>query len=273
MNEFDPRILKISIEVNGQIKTLDGLAIVASGTKYDNSIQNECEVKVYNLDKATTDFILTETSPLNQNRTPKKIVVEAGRKSWGTARVIVGDIISATISQPPDICLTIKALTSNYWNGTTVSNSYGAIAPMSSIAKQIADEMGLVLNFQAEDKNLANWSFVGGTGRQVDKLSKAGDIACYIDDDSLVIKPKRVPLQNSDRVLNIDSGLIGIPEISPYGVKVTYMFDNTSKLGGGLIVQSVRNPAANGRYCIYKLGFNLANRDTPFYYTAEAYRI
>jgi hypothetical protein len=230
-------------------------------------------VRVCNLDKATRDFILTETSPLNQNRTPKKLIVEAGRKSWGTAQIIVADIISATVTQPPDIWLVMKALTSNFYNGQTVSRPYGGVTPLSSVADQIAKDLGLALDFQADDKNLANWSFIGGAGRQVNKLEQAGNLSVFVDDERLVVKPKRQPLANSAKLLDIDSGMVGIPEISPYGVKVTYMLDNTSKLGGELIVRSVQNPAVNGRYCIYKLGFNIANRDTPFYYTAEAYRI
>lgn len=273
MSEFDPRIIRVSIEVNGVLKTFEGLAVVATGTKYDNSIQNECEVRIANLDKPTLDFILTETSPLNQNRTPKKIIVEAGRASWGYTQLIIGDIISAVPTQPPDIWLIVKALTANYYNGETVSKSYGAIAPLSAIAADVANSMGLVLDFQAQDKNIANWSFTGGAGKQVSALGKTGNLACYVDDQRLVLKPKREPLQNSVKIVNEQSGMVGIPEISPYGVKVTYMLDNVSKLGGAIIVQSIRNPAANGQYCIYKLSFNVASRDTPFYYTAEAYRI
>lgn len=273
MPSFDPRIVRVSIEIDGQLKTIDNLAIYASGLKFDNAIQNECEVKITNLDRATLDYILTETSPLNTRRVPKRIIVEAGRKSWGTAQIIVGDIIAASISQPPDVVLTLKALTGNYYNGDVVSRYFGASAPVSQIADQIAGDLGLSLDFQAADKNVSNWSFTGGAGKQVAQLAQTSDMSCYVDDRTLVLKPKREPLQNTLRVLSVDSGMVGIPELSPYGVKVKYMLDNTSKLGGGLQIVSKQNPAANGVYCIYKLGFEIANRDTPFYYTAEAYRV
>ena len=45
------------------------------------------------------NYILTETSPFNKNKTPKKLIIEAGRVSTGTARLFVGDI---TASSPGD---------------------------------------------------------------------------------------------------------------------------------------------------------------------------
>ena len=73
--------------------------------------------------------------------------------------------------------------------------------------------------------------------------------------------------------LNLDSGMIGIPELNEEGVKVTFLLDNLTTLGSALEITSELYPAANGNYTIYKLGFNIASRDTPFYYVAEAKRI
>jgi hypothetical protein len=66
--------------------------------------------------------------------------------------------------------------------------------------------------------------------------------------------------------------MVGIPEITEQGIKVKYLLDNVSRLGGGLRISSDIYPAVNGLYIIYKLGFEISNRDTPFYYIAEAAR-
>ena len=55
-------------------------------------------------------------------------------------------------------------------------------------------------------------------------------------------------------------------------LKVKFLLDNQTTLGSSLEIQSQQYPAANGTYVIYKLGFQIANRDTPFYYIAEAAR-
>ena len=273
MSTFDPRIVRVSLEVDGRLKVLEGLAVVATGTKYDNAIQNECEVRIANLDKTTRDFILTETSPLNPLRVPRRIIVEAGRESWGTTQLIEGDIIAATVSPPPDIWLTVKALTGSYYNGEIVSRSQAAAAPVSAIAQGVASDLGLSLNFQATDKNVTNWSFTGGASKQVGSLGALGNFSAFVDDGTLVVKNKTEPLAGTLKIVNKATGMIGVPEVSPYGVKVKYLIDNTSKIGGAIQVESEINPTANGVYCIYKLSFEVASRDTPFYYVAEGYRI
>lgn len=273
MLAFDQRIINVGVEVNGQLTMLKNVAVAVTVVKTDNCIQNECEVRIANLDQKTRDFILTETSPLNKVRTPKRVVVDAGRVSYGTSRIIIGDIISSHITQPPDIWLTLKALTGNYYNGKIVSNNQGSTASVSQISQSIADGMGLSLDFQATDKNVSNYSHDGSALKQVNSIGDLGNYSAYVDDNVLVVKDKNVPLSGSTTILSAESGMIGIPEISPYGVKVKFLINNTTKLGGAMTINSKLNPSANGTFCIYKLSYELASRDTPFYCIAEGYKI
>src|ERR1043165_6991651 len=71
--QLDPRLVTVDLEVNNRIKTFKDLAIRASGVKFANALQNECQITITNLDKQTQDYILSETSPFNLNRTPKTI--------------------------------------------------------------------------------------------------------------------------------------------------------------------------------------------------------
>jgi hypothetical protein len=270
MNEIDPRLVRISIEVNGVLRGYDGLALTASGTKYANANQNECEVTLSNLDKETRDFILSETSPFNASRSPKRFIVEAGRVSYGLARIYEGVIASAVPTQPPDIAVTLKALTANDKKGVVIARSQPGMAPLSLIARQVANDLGTSMIFEADDKQIGNYNYSGGALKQVDKLGEAGGVDAFIDDNTLIIKRARRPLSNQIRILNADTGLIGIPEITERGVKVKFLLDNTTVLGGGLRLQSNIYPAVNGDYAIYKLGFDIASRDTPFYWIAEA---
>ena len=272
MNEIDPRLMRISVEVNGRLKSYDGLAMTASGCKYANANQNECEVKLFNLDKATRDFILTETSPFNANRTPKRFIVEAGRVSYGLSRIFAGVISSAVPSQPPDIAVTLKALTGNDQKGNIVARNQPGQTTLKNIAQSVAKDLSLSLLFQAQDKQIANYNFTGGSLKQVDKLGEVGNVNAFVDDDSLIVKDSGRALVNTVRVLNIDTGLIGIPEITEQGIKCKFLLDNTTTLGGTLRIQSKIYPAVNGDYVIYKLGFDIASRDTQFYWIAEAKR-
>lgn len=272
VQELDPRIVRVTIEVNGRTKTYDGIAITANGTKYANSLQNECEITLTNLDKETQDYILTETSPYNRNRTRKTVLIEAGRKSYGTSRIYRGNIVSSNLTQPPDIAVTLKCLTGNFLKGNVLSLNYGGAVSLSQVTRNLASQNGLALNFQAQDKQLGNYAYNGDALSQVNQINTVGGINAYIDDDSLIVKNAFVPLNNSLRILNADSGMIGIPSFTEQGVKVKFLLDNKTVLGGSLQIESKIYPAVNGTYVIYKLGFEIANRDTPFYWIAEAAR-
>jgi hypothetical protein len=270
--ELDPRLLRIGIEIGGQLKLYEGLAMTASGTKYANANQNECEVKITNLDQATRDFLLTETSPFNKNKKRKILTVEAGRVSTGYALVFLGDITNAVGAQPPDITMTLKAATGDYAKGEIIATSQPGVAPLRNIAARVAQDLGLSLTFQAKPKQISNYSFTGSKVKQVEQLGAMGRVNAYIDDAALIVKDFNAPLALRTRELNLDTGLIGIPEFTEQGIKVKMLFDNQTTLGGGINLTSKLNPAANGKYAVFKLGFELASRDNPWYYVAECTR-
>lgn len=270
--ELDPRLLRISIEIAGQLKSYEGLDMTASGTKYANANQNECEVKISNLDKATRDYLLTETSPFTKNKIRKLLRVEAGRVSTGYSLVFQGDITNSVGAQPPDISMTLKAATGDFAKGQIVARSQGSTTPLRNIAGKIAQDLGLSLSFQASPKQISNWSYTGSAVKQVEALGRLGRVNAYIDDGSLIVKDFNVALSNRVREVNLDTGMIGIPEFTETGIKVKMLFDNQIVLGGALRVRSRLNPAADGLYTVAKLGFELASRAAPFYYIAEATR-
>ena len=272
-NVLDPRVVSVTIEVNGQTKTYSSpLNITATGTKYGNALQNECVVTISNLDKNTLDYLLTETSPYNLNRTPKTITVKAGRESYGTSIIYVGNIVNVIVSQPPDVTVTMKCLTGNFLKGNIISRNQPGQATLKQLSQQIAQDGNFVLNFQANDKNIGNYQFGGGALNQVTLLGLSGNINAFIDDNTLIVKNALIPLTGTLRILSAETGMIGIPEFTEQGIKVKFLVDNQTKLGGGLRIQSTQYPAANGDYVIYKLGFQITSRDIPFYYIAEAAR-
>lgn len=274
MPEFDDRIVRVSIEINGALKVYESpLAIVATGTKYANPLQDEAEITVFNLSKPDRDYLLTETSPFNKNNKPKLIILEAGRKSTGVSKIYEGDIASATPTQPPDIGLKFKAQAHQYLKGKIVSAQQAGAVPLSRIAQGVAGDLGMSLNFQAKDKNISNYAFSGGALKQVDKLGSMGAVTAYIDGNQLVVKDIHLPLSGVLRILSDTSGMVGIPELTEQGIKVKCMLDNETKLGGALEIQSVVYPTTNGRYVIYKLGFAIASRDVSFYWIPEGLRM
>lgn len=270
---IDPRVIKVGIEFQGRLKVYSDLDIKVSGVKFANPLQNECTVEISNVEKETRNFILTETSPFNSVRTPKRIVVEAGRLNTGASQVFIGDVVSSSVSQPPDIKLTLKALTSDAKKGDIVARSGGDKISLRALSEIVASDIGANLEFQATDKTLENYSFTGGALKQVNELGKAGLVDVFVDDNTLIVKDMNAPLSGVTRVLNKDTGLIGIPELTEHGVKARFLWDNQTRIGGAMSIESEINPTLNGDYAIYKLSYELANRSEPFYYIAEGKRL
>lgn len=272
MRGFDPRLLRLSIEIDGQMNQYTGLYIAASGMKYANPLQNECTVKILNMRKSLRDYLLTETSPFNRPRRRKRLILEAGRESTGYFKLFEGDIVQSSPSQPPDIALTLKASTGGWWKTAVTSASYGGSVPMGTVAKQVADSMGLRLQNDATDKNIANYSYTGSTLRQVDQIRDMG-YTTFIDDDTLYVTDMGQPISGTAPILSKDSGMIGVPQLNEQGVKVRFLLDPQARIGAKIAIKSEINPAADGEYIIYKLGFDVTNRDTAFYSVVEARRV
>lgn len=272
MQQLDERIVQLGIEINGQINTYQSLAITASGTKFANALQNECQITITNLNKQNQDYILSETSPYNLNRTPKQVILSAGRQSYGVSQIYVGNVAYASPTQPPDIGVVLKCLTGNFQKGNILAQGRPSQISLFQVSQQIAQDLKTSLTFQAGDRLLSNASFTGGALRQVNQLGFTGGVNVFIDDNTLVVKNAGVALNNTLTVVNLSMGMIEIPQITEWGVRVKFLLDNKTTLGGGLRIQSQQYPAIDGDYVIYKLGFELSNRDVPFYWIAEASR-
>ncbi|HEK1906989.1 baseplate hub protein [Proteus mirabilis] len=265
---MDLRRIRLGIEVGERLQWYEGLRISASGTKYANPLQNECNVTISGLNAQTRDYLLTETSPYNNNKQTRRLYLEAGRVNTGLLSLFIGDIVSAEIDSPPDVTLTLSAKTSHQSAGKIISSSGGTMRRLSEIALAIADDCGVKLDFQATDKNIANWYYCGSALHQIERLQEAGDVKAFIDDDTLFVKDDDKALKSRLRILNMNSGMIGIPKATESGLTVSYLIDSTSELGGMLRLESKLNPSLNGDYIIEQLAFSVASHEADFNYTA-----
>lgn len=272
MADYDPRIVRVGVQVGNYINWYTDLAITAEGSKTTNETQAECTVTLTNLTKDVRDYLLKETSPFNKKKDKKLLIVEAGRRSTGAKRIFEGDITETSISQPPDIELTLKALANNSLKGKVIANTQPEQTPLSQIAQKVAEDLELSLNFQATDKNIARYSFTGSALKQVKKLAEAGNVNAYIDGEFLIVKDLNQPVSGRRRVLNAENGMVGIPEPTEKGIRVRFFIDTTTELGSNLRIESELNPSVSGSYTVYKLSFSISNRDLPFYWIAEATR-
>lgn len=274
MSKVDPRRIRIGIEVSGRINWYEGegMYIRVTGTKYANALKNDATAVIKGLSEPVRDFILTETSPFNSNKSPKRLLVEVGRVSTGLFRIFTGDITSADPSSPPDVDINIKAKTQSTQDGNVIAVQGSEKASLSSISQRVADELGVGLEFQATDKLIANFSFTGAALKMVNLLQDAGGVRAFVDDETLIVKDREKAVLGRLKVLNMNSGMVGIPKGTEKGVDVTFLIDSESLLGGMLKLESKFNKALNGNYIIDQLKFDVSTHDDPFFYTATCTR-
>ena len=268
----DLRRIRFGIEISGRINWYEGLRVRAVGTKFANAQQNECTLTVSGLSMSTRDHLLTETSPLNSNRTPKRLMIEVGRVSTALFRIFIGDIVSAEPSAPPDVDVIIKAKTQSAQSGNVVAIASGPISKLSAISQRVADEIGLGLDFQALDKNISNFSYAGAALKMVNLLQDSGGVRAFIDDETLIVKNYGSALSGRIRILGADTGMVGIPKATEKGLDVTFLIDSESLLGGMIRLDSKMNKSLNGDYVIDQLKFDVASHEDPFFYSAACSR-
>lgn len=262
---FDDRILKIGVEVNGQLKVYEGASMGAKFIKSTDDKQNTAEVFIDNMLVDTIDYLVTETSPWNPNAKPKLLTISAGRKSTGAQTIFTGDITSSSPSMPPDRRLTMKAKTQENNKYKWQSTSTTKTVQLSVLAQRIADDYGLRLKFEATDKTVANYLYNGPRAKQIAKLNQVGDIDAFIDDDVLIVKDTGKALKGQVRLISKDTGMIGTPTLDEKGGKVRVMFDPNIKLGQGIEIKSDINKAANGQYVIYAMSGSLMSEAQDWY--------
>jgi len=277
MPTLDPRLLSVTIEIEDNVsRTYRDLAIRATGKKFASALHNTCEIRIANVDKTTRDYLLTVGTPFNRiaNLLLNRIIVEAGRQSYGLSTVYAGNITTVTETQPPDIWLVINAQASRFQQGQAIGVQATPVSSLRSVAQQLADELGLALEYAAPEFTLTNYQFSGSVGNQIDTLNKLyPNIDVYIDDSAIVVQSINNSRPSSTLFfLSQSTGLIGKPSFDAYGVECTVLYTPDVVLGSRIELSTAEYPAADGEYTIYELDFDLANREQPFYYRLRARR-
>lgn len=285
-NAFDDRLVILEVQLIGQ----DGqpasepfifdqeFFIVATGTRFTDGSLGECAIRIDNINKRTRDFLVNKTSPWVVPRLYANLTLSVGRKSKGAFVLFSGQATASNPSQPPDIGLTFVSLTMSAMLGNIGTLNAGATAPVKGIAQQIANQLpnpatgqpGIPLDYQASyNPNIRNYSYNGPLIKQVDRLNAIGGIYAFIDNNVLVIVDQNKPRNGGALILNKNNGMIGVPEVNSLGVNVRVLIGPEIRPWQAVQIQSELNPAANGTFIVYKLGFDIASRAEPFYWNLE----
>jgi hypothetical protein len=278
-NAFDGRLVSVTLKLLSGTFTFQSLAIFARGRMFANAQAGQCELAIFNMTKEQRNQVLTQASPMNLGMVnspngqyvPVNMTLNVGRESYGTFTLFQGNVIACNVTQPPDIGVVLRGMTSNYLASVLAGLNQSSMALLSTIVKSIAASLNIGYEFTATDRQIDNYSFNGGVLNQVQKLNLIGGILAYIDPKSntLIVHDSNKSRPGGVILVSANTGMVGIPQVTEVGVIVKVMLAPSYQLGGQIEVVSEINPAANGTFFIYKINFEVANRDTPFWLTLE----
>lgn len=270
-NAFDNRIVRLGIEIDGDLKMFEGLDIRAIGQKFASPQSSVCIIKVSNLTREQKNLIMTRATPMlvpnDPNAAPIPVTLDVGRQSKGTFRLFEGTCWASHVTMPPDIGITLMSTTNNLAASFMQSVNMGETASLKAIASSVATSFNLILNFTATDRQIANFHWTGGLQMAMNKLARAADVRVFSDGKVLSVWDNGMTIGGADAfTLSAENGMIGIPEVTQSGVKVRMLIDARPRIGGPITIKSLANPAVNGNYVISTINYELTSRDDPFWY-------
>ena len=272
---FDDRLVTLQIKLKDQTVIYDQeYYIIASGLSMTNGLFGDAAIRIDNISKTNRDFLVAQTSPWpGRNTTPADVSLSVGRESYGTFQIFSGACIASNPTQPPDIGLTLRCISQSNLLGIPNVFSAPNMATVKTICEQVAAAAGLSLNYQATtNPNIGNYHFTGAIGKQIQDLKDLG-ISAYIPQGGnvLVVTDYLAPRNDLELIqINSSTGMIGVPEVTETGIRVKMLINNQVQIGNSIQITSALNPVANGTYFINQLGFEIASRDTPFYWIIDA---
>ena len=281
---IDNRRIQVILEDEGRRDVFEDLAIHIRGVRTGSWILNDATVTIWNVDKDTRERLTRRYRPENRLRgisdnrqlleTRGQVFIDIGRESTGLFRLFEGNIITITQTDPPDIALEMRIMTRYNFKSELNSKNFGPINNVRGVAESIANDLGLELDDSSltEDRNISvrNLTFSGAMADQIKVFREFPFVDAYVDNNRLVVKNNRSPVRDPVTVINVRNGMIGIPRFNEYGINVKFLARQGVRVGSQIQIESDIYPATNGNYVIVNISFDVANRDTPFYFDVYA---
>ena len=271
------RICFIDVECNNKgvitMKRLNGLAIKGTVSRKMGAVVGEAKISVANLTQDDVEYLSMYTSPYINPNVRKKISIYAGYADTGFGRIFHGEIFKALPQGLPDTWLDIEAKSLYYEQRTPLSYALSNVSSQE-LAQSIAKQLNLSFDWGATaSKVIDSFNFSGSQAELIKEYNNLTDSLMFEDNGVLkVVDRNPTTMQGGVKLINKDTGMIGLPEPDQFGVKVKCLLDPSLSCGNWIKVESVKLPALNGNYQIYTLDFDFANRETNFYSNIYAKR-
>lgn len=272
-NAFNPRIVRVTIDIDGTIQEYTNVRIDATGTKFRSAQNSVCEIKIFNLTLENQQYIITKARPWQvKNLTPINVTLEVGRESYGTFTLFQGACYAAGITQPPDIGIVLQSMTGNFLTAISTQVDWPATSTLGDIAQNLATQAGWTLQTSSQNlsRQIVNYIPTISPLKQLQRLNEMGIVA-HVDNNILkIVDPEQVSNVPGTFIDNLNY-LVGVPQATDKGCQIKMMIGQGIEVGGNIEIKSSMNPSVNGNYYINTLQFEVSNREQPFFYNLECF--
>lgn len=267
-------------------KVIDGLNIGFTVKIYSQvGVPSEAYITIYNLNREDMQFLTTSAATWIQQQT--LIQLYAGYDD--DVKLIFGGMINeAPPSGYPDVALSVKCLNGIQWMTKNIDvkksnlKMVDLIDYVSSVTEwpvNIPDSLrstNEVLNRRIEEFN-----YTGTVYNLLDKIqSMMGGFS--VDKDSVFLSAYNdnifiwSPTQKAEGhtlLVNKESGMIGLPELTKLGVTVKMLLNTGINTGDVIKVESDRVPLATGFYRVTMITHEGELRSNRWFTTLETVRL
>lgn len=270
---MDKRICYVQIQTPSGDKEIRNISIKGRITRKMSETGSTAKISIANLSREDVEYLTTYTSPYVDQSKKKRINVFAGYESTGVGMIFSGDIYSALPEGLPDTWLNIEAKT-EYFNQQNIITLSQSKMNTKSIASIIANQLNLALVWRSKsEKFIDAFNFTGAKTKLLNRLNQLDNFTAFVDNGSLlVIDSNEQPPETSStkktgyiKLINADSGMIGIPQPDEHGVKIKVLLDPAVNLGDWFKLESERLPIVNGFYQVYEMTYDFATREPQYY--------
>lgn len=255
---------------------LEGLRAHASILKNGPPSNSNATMEIYGMTPGQMNHISTLGSPVPMDRL-NIITIEAGDATNGMAEVFTGKIQDAwqNLDSQPDTFMQINAFVTLVDNTKPTSpTSFQGSADVATMMAGIASKMQRNFENNGVTTKLANPYFAGTAGEQAQALARAANIEMFDDGTKLTIWPKSGSRGGTIPLISPESGLIGYPKWSSYGMRFRTLFNPNITFGGKIKMKSGIEPA-NGDWIVSDgLSYDLSSQITngPWFTDVNCYR-
>lgn len=277
------RTWRLKIEVENVIKEFKELENTDTSLKIDfdatskTSKWAEGNITIQNLNKDDLQY-LASCARISGGATFKhnRVSLEAGY-GGDLAVILCGNISQVDVDfTSADRKCTLKV--SGNFAQNALKNSVGISMDGDIDFREICKEASALMKVKlVYDSNIKpilqkGYSFLGTPMRLLDDLRQSFKdyyLILSADGNTLSVKPKENATILKKDIISEDTGMIGMPKPTQYGLTITSLLNSALKAGDFVEVQSKKITAFNGTYFIYELKHKGSNMNNEWISTLD----